>query len=165
VLQFDAGNFFFAFENLLEDADEVDERDNEFSFRTFVVVEGFVRLGPDVFLDLLSLVEKLGGVLEFFVLQEALDKFFARVFSLLVGTGQGVRREKHLGLDVDKRRRHVNELRGHIYVELFELMKIVEVLRRDLGDLDIVNVHFLLFDEVEQEIERTLEDRNLDAIW
>src|SRR6516164_7576053 len=50
VLQFDAGDFLFAFENLLEDADEVDERDNEFSFRTFVVVEGLVRFGPDVFL-------------------------------------------------------------------------------------------------------------------
>ena len=91
VLQFDAGNFLFAFENLLEDADEVDERDDQFAFRTFVVVERLVRLGPDVFLDLLTLVEKLGGVLEFFMLQEALDKFFARVFSLLLGTGQRVR--------------------------------------------------------------------------
>jgi hypothetical protein len=34
-------------------------------------------------------------------------------------------------------------------------MEIVEVLRSDFGDLDVVDVHFLLFDEVEQEVERT----------
>ena len=33
-------------------------------------------------------------------------------------------------------------------------MEVVEILRSDFGDLDVVNVHFLLFDEVEQEVER-----------
>ncbi len=73
VLELDAGDFFFALEDLLEDADEIDEGDDEFAFGAFIVVEGFVGLGPDVFLDLLFLVEELGGVFEFFVFDEALN--------------------------------------------------------------------------------------------
>ncbi len=37
-------------------------------------------------------------------------------------------------------------------------MEVVEVLGSDFGDLDVVDVHFLLFDEVEQEVERTFVD-------
>ena len=89
VLQLDADDFFFAFEDLLEDADEIDEGDDEFAFGAFVVVEGFVGAGPDVFFDLLALVEELRGVFEFFVFDEALDEFFARVGGLLFGGGEG----------------------------------------------------------------------------
>jgi hypothetical protein len=34
-------------------------------------------------------------------------------------------------------------------------MEVVEVLGSDFGNLDVVDVHFLLFDEVEQEVEGT----------
>ena len=43
-------------------------------------------------------------------------------------------------------------------------MEVVEVLRGDFGDLDVVNVHFLLFDEVEQEVERTFEEGDVDFV-
>jgi len=156
VLKLDADNFFFAFEDLLEDADEIDEGDDEFAFGAFIVVQGFVRVGPDVFFDLLFLVEELRGVFEFFVLDEALDEFFARIGGLFLGRSQRIGREKHFGLDVDERGGHVDEFGGDVDVLNFELVEVGEVLRGDEGDLDVVDVHFLLFDEVEQEIEGTL---------
>jgi len=131
VGQFDADDFFFALEDLLEDADEVDEGDDEFAFGAFVVVESFVGTGPDVFFDLLLLVEELGGVFEFFVFDEALDQFFARVGGLLFGGGERVGREKHFGFDVDERGSHVNEFGGDVDVLDFELVEVVEILRGD----------------------------------
>src|SRR5215472_17068129 len=59
VLKLDAGHFFFAFEDVLENPNKIDERNDEFSFGALVVVEGLVGLGPDVLLDLLLLVEEL----------------------------------------------------------------------------------------------------------
>ena len=164
VLQLDAGDFFFALEDLLEDADEIDEGDDQFAFGAFVVVERFVGLGPDVFFDLLFLVEKLRGVFEFFVLDEALDEFFARIGGLLFGGGERVGREKHFRFDVDERGGHVDEFGGDVDVLDFELVEVVEVLRGDFGDLDVVDVHFLLFDEIEQEVEGTFVDRDVDAV-
>ena len=58
-----------AFEDLLENADQIDQGNDQFAFGAFVVVEGFVGLGPDVFFDLLFLVEELRGVFEFFVFE------------------------------------------------------------------------------------------------
>jgi hypothetical protein len=104
---------------------------------------------------LLALVEELRGVFEFFVLDEALDKFFTRVGGLLFGRGERVGREKHFGFDVDEGGGHVDEFGGDVDVLDFELVEVVEVLGSDSGDLDVVDVHFLLFDEVEQEVEGT----------
>jgi len=77
VAQLDARDFFAALEDLLEDFYEIDQGDDEVGVGAFVVVEGFVGLGPDVFFNLLFLVEELGGVLEFFVLDEALPTSIA----------------------------------------------------------------------------------------
>jgi len=164
MLELDAGNFFLALEDLLEDADEVNEGDDEFALGGFVVIEGFVGLGPDVFFDLLLLVKKLSGIFEFFVLEEALDEFFARVGGLLFGGGERVGREKHFGFDVDERGRHVDEFGGDIHIEFLELVEVGEVLGGDYGDGDVMNVHFLLFDEVEEEVERAFEERNRDFV-
>jgi hypothetical protein len=73
VAQIDARDFFAALEDLLENFNEIDERDDEVGIGAFVVVKGFVGLGPDVFLDLLFLVEELRGVFEFLVFDKALD--------------------------------------------------------------------------------------------
>ena len=116
VLELDADYFFFTLEDLLENADEVDEGDDEVAFGAFVVVEGFVGTGPDIFFDLLALVEELRGVLEFFVFDEALDEFFARIGGLLFGGGEGIGREEHFGFDVDERGGHVDEFGGDVDV-------------------------------------------------
>ncbi len=67
-------------ENLLERLDEVDERDGHLAFDGVARIERAVRVRPHVRLDLLLLIEKLRGVLEFFVLEQAVDQFVARVF-------------------------------------------------------------------------------------
>jgi len=73
MTQLDAGDFFAALEDLLENFYEIDKGDDQVSVGAFVVVEGFVGLGPNVFFDLLFLIEELRGVFKFFVLDEALD--------------------------------------------------------------------------------------------
>ena len=40
---------------------------------------------PDVVFYLLLLVEELGGIFEFFVFQEAVDEFVARILLLFAG--------------------------------------------------------------------------------
>jgi peptide/nickel transport system permease protein len=50
-----------------------------FALGTFIVVERLVGLGPHVFFNLLFLVQKLRGVLEFFMFEQTLDEFFAWV--------------------------------------------------------------------------------------
>jgi hypothetical protein len=150
--------------DLLENADKVDQGDDEFTFRAFIVVEGFIGLGPDVLFDLLALVEKLRGVFEFFVFDEALNEFFARVGGLLLGRSQRVGREKHFGFDVDEGGGHVDEFGGDVDVLDFELMEIVEVLRSDFGDLNVVNVHLLLLDEIEKQVEGTFVHRDIDFV-
>jgi hypothetical protein len=102
VLQLDAGDFFATFEDLLKNFDEIDQRDDEFAFGTFVVIKRFVGLGPDVLFDLLLLIEHLGRVFEFFVFEQALNEFFTRVGGLLFRRGERVGREEHFGFDVDE---------------------------------------------------------------
>ena len=120
-------------------------------------------LRPHVLFDLLLLVEKLRGVLEFFVFDQAMHQLVARVL-LLFGAGQRVGRQQHFRLDVDQRRGHVDEVGRDVDIELFELVEVVEILLGDFGDGNIVDVHLLLADQIEQEIERAFVDRQIDSI-
>ena len=43
-------------------------------------------------------------------------------------------------------------------------MEVVEILRGDLGDLDVVDGHFLLLDQVKQQVERALVHRDVDFV-
>ncbi len=106
-------------------------------------------------LDLLALVEELRGALEFFVLDQAVDQIGARVF-LFFGPGERIGRQQHFRFDVDERRGHVDEIGRDVHVQLLELVEIFEILARDLGDRDVVDVDFLLLDQIEQEVERAV---------
>ena len=53
---------------------------------------------------------------------------------------------------------------GDVDVQLFELVEIIQILLGDFGDGNIVNVHLLLADQIEQEIERAFVRRQIDAI-
>jgi len=75
----------------------------------------------------------------------------SRGFFFGAGGRVWVARQQHLRLDVDKQRRGVDELGGHVYVELLHALDVLQELRRDLGDRDIVDVDVLLADEVEQQ--------------
>ena len=43
-------------------------------------------------------------------------------------------------------------------------MQVVEVLRGDSGNLDVMDVHLLLFDQVKQEVEGALVGRDRDFV-
>ena len=72
--------------------------------------------------------------------------------------GEGVAREEHAGLDVDEQRGDVDELAGGVDVGVLEVVGVLEELRGDAGDGDVVDVDVLLADEVEQEIEGAVVD-------
>src|SRR6185437_13002798 len=147
------GDVFFALEDVLEGLDEIHERNDEFAFDFFTGVERAVWMRPDVLLDLLLLIKELRGILEFFVLEEAMNEFIARVFGFARG-GERIGGQQHLRLDVDERGRDIDEIRGDVYIERFELVEIIEILLGDFGDGNIVDVHLLLANQIEQKIER-----------
>ncbi len=163
VAKLDARDFLAPLEDLLENAHQIHERDDQLGFRAFALVEAEVGLRPYVLLYLLLLVEELRSALEFFVFDEAMHEFRARIF-LALGAGERIGWQEHLRLDVNQRRGHVNEIGGDVHVELFELVKIIEILARDLRDGNVVNVDFLLLDEIEQEIERAFVMFEMESV-
>ena len=140
---------------MLEDAHQIHQRDQQLSLQVLAFVQRTIRLRPDVRLELLLLIKQLRRALELFVLHEAMNQLGARV-CLLFRTRQRIGRQKHLGLDQDQRRGHVDEIGGDIDIELFELVQIFQILARDLGDGNIVNVHLLLADQIQQQVERAI---------
>ena len=107
---------------------------------------------------LLALVQQLGGRLELLVLEQPAHQRVARIFLLALDAGRRFRpRQQHLRLDVNERRGHHEELAGDVEVELLHQLDRVEVLLRDERDRDVVDVHLVLLDEVQQQIERPLE--------
>ena len=107
---------------------------------------------------LLALVQELGGRLELLMLEQTPHQPVARIFFLAFNARRRFRAgQEHLRLDVDERRGHDEIVAGDVEVELLHQADRVEVLLRDERDRDIVDVHLVLLDEVQQQIERSLE--------
>ena len=111
----------------------------------------------------LALVEQLGRRLELLMLHQALDQ---RVTGILVflALGRIGARHQHPRLDVNERRRHHQELPGDVEVELLHHLEVAQVLLGDEHDGDVVDVDFVLLDEVQQQVERSFEVRQPDRI-
>ena len=52
----------------------------------------------------------------------------------------------------------VETLAGHVEIEHLEELHEIEVLLRDVPDRDVVDVHLIALDEIEEQIQRPLED-------
>src|SRR6185295_16058963 len=104
----------------------------------------------------LALVQQLGRRLELLVLEQAPHQRVARIlFRIFL---RRIRpRQQHARLDVDQRGRHHQELSRDVEVQLLHQVDVLEVLRRDEGDRDVVDVDLVLLDEVQQQVERSLE--------
>ncbi len=158
--------FLEAFENVLEGADEIEDRDFRKSRRFF---GGFVAwiglMGETALLIDFAKGEETCCVLEFLVFDELANEFPARVvvFNIFLGRLFGAR-EKGSGFDVHQVGRHHNELGSEVDVEELESIDVIEVLLGDLLDRNGVDVQLVLFDQVEQEIERAFEDFELDFV-
>jgi hypothetical protein len=153
-----------AVEKLLERRDEVVEARLEHLLARVVEARHHgVRPRPLRGADLRLLVQDARGFLVALELEQPAHELLARVHVLLVALGLGgLDRHQHLRLDVDEGRRHHHELAGHVEAELLHHVQVLHVLARDGCDGDVVDVDLLALDEVEQEVERTLEEGQQD---
>ena len=61
------------------------------------------------------------------------------------------------GLQINQLGRHGEEVAGRVQLILGQILHIFEILRRDLGHEDILDVHLRLFDQVQKQIEGSVE--------
>ena len=66
-------------------------------------------------------------------------------------------RKEHPAFDIDQRCRHHHELTGRIQVLMIHPADIIEVLIRYFRDRNIVNINFVLINEVKEQVERTFK--------
>jgi hypothetical protein len=65
---------------------------------------------------------------------------------------------------VNQRRRHHEELPRDVEVQILHQVDVLEVLFRHLEDRDVVDVHLVPLDEMQQQIERALEIIEVDRV-
>src|SRR4029077_3753855 len=58
---------------------------------------------------------------------------------------------------------HHQVLAGEVEIELLEELQVAEILVGDRRDRDVVDVDLALLDQVQQQVERTFEDLELEA--
>ena len=163
VPQLEFRHFLAPLEDLLERLHQIDERNDHLALDRVARVERAIRPRPNVILDLLLLIQQLRGVLEFLVFEQPVNQLVARIFQR-IGPGERIGRQQHLRFDVDQRRGHVDEIGGDVDIELFELVEVIEILLGDFRDGNVVDVHLLPANQIEQEIERSFVHRQIDAI-
>ena len=142
--------------------EHVVERHQEFLHRYVRQLAGnlpFRRRGicyEDVTLEARQFVDIAGCLLEPLVLLQPPHEFGARIFLVLVvrafRTGQ-----QHARLDLGQHRRHQQVFAGELELQLLHHFDVLHVLLRDLRDRDVEDVDVLTPNQVQQEIERTLE--------
>ena len=154
------------FQHLAERLHQVEEGDGE----TRVVVLGDerldLRIAPDVLLDHALLLQHFGGVLEALVLEQAVHEFLAGIFGGFAFHFQRrVARQQHARLDVDQGGRHVDEFGAQIDIHFTRFVHVLEVLRRDGGDRDVLDFNLLFADQVQQQIERPIVLLQMEIEW
>ena len=70
--------------------------------------------------------------------------------SLLIVDGQ-----QHPGLDIDQVGGHGDKLAGHLQIQFLPLGHPLEVLVQDQSDLDVLDLHFVFIQQMEDQIQRT----------
>ena len=137
------------------------------------VLVRLLQIGGDVLLGLginigtpfFFLLQHLGGILKFLVFQKSCHQFASRILFHHTAVARIHHpRQNHLGFDFDQRRRQHHEFRAHIDIHFLHGTDIGQVLTGDLTDADIINAHFRIFDEIDQQIEGTLKRLQSDFI-
>ena len=111
--------------------------------------------------------ERLGRVLERLALEQARQQQVALLEAqqLLVELEVVEAREQAAGLELHQRRRDEQELGGDVEVEAAShALELGEVGVDDRAERDLPELHLLLEDEVQQEVERALEHRGADRV-
>lgn len=115
------------------------------------------------FLQFFAFAQNLSRFLEFSVFDELADELPSRVVFLrfLLG-GLLVLGEEGSAFNVHEGGGHDKEVPGDFEVELAHRLQILEVIVDDFLDKDLVNIYLVLFDEVEEKVEGTFKDLEVD---
>ena len=107
-----------------------------------------------------------GDFLELLVLDQAAHQLTPGIFTRLVTRlGAWFLRKQCSRFDVNQGRGHNQKIAGKREIEFLHDLKILEILPGNQGDRDIVNIDFVLADEVQQKVERTTEGLKLHLIY
>src|ERR1017187_1067262 len=153
-----------AVERALEERQQVEERD----FRKvglfglpFRRLELRRRTTPEPEPHGFHLVQRLGDAFVLTVFEEAPHELLARV---LLGRVRGCARQDHLRLDVHEHHLDIEELGRDLEVELLHEDEVLVILPADVGEGQVPDVEFVLPDQVQQQVERPLELRQLHRV-
>jgi hypothetical protein len=118
-----------------------------------------IDLPPHAFLR----VELSCRLFECLVFEQTPDEFLAGIRPFLFILCSFIDRQQHPGFDLEQRRRHDEKLTGHAQIQLLHGLDIDQILLRDHGDGNVVDIDLVLLDQVNEQIERPLEvlDTNL----
>ena len=90
------------------------------------------------------------------MLEQPVHQFLARILFGRNLFELGIFGQQHARLDVDQGGGHVDELGAQLDVQLESALHVLEILLRDGGNGDVVDVDLLLADQVEQQVERPI---------
>lgn len=156
-----------AVEHAAKGADEVKNRDLDSGVGLLIGRRGSgFRAGeePAVLLALAQ-GEEACGILEFFVFDKLSDEIPAWVVFLGVFLGRAhLTWQQHAALDIHQRGGHDNELGGEFDVEKAKGVDCLEVLSGDAADGYVVDVQLLFPNQIEEEVERALENVEFDFV-
>src|SRR5581483_4060346 len=162
AVNFDLGRDPGALQCFAKDAQQVEHRRRNFG----VILICFQRRAREAGgFNLSPRMQHIRRRLEFLILEQLPDQFRARVFGqILFAFALRLGRQQHLRLDVDQRRGEDEEIPGHGDVEFLHQLEVFQILLRDLGDGDVVDVNFVFPDQVKQQVERPLKRLQLHAV-
>lgn len=108
---------------------------------------------------LLQALKVLGRLLELLVLDELPYQLRPGVLDLGLILRAPLRRGKQqAALDVHQLGSHEDELPGDLEVEHLHQVQVSEILVGDLDDRDVPDIHLLLPDQVQEQVQRSFED-------
>ncbi len=102
------------------------------------------------------MLQHFGGVLEALVFEQPVHQLLARIFFGRDLVQLRIFGQQHARLDVDQRRGHVDELGAQLDVQFHGALHVFQILLRDGGNGDVVDVDLLFANQVEQQVERTI---------
>jgi bifunctional ADP-heptose synthase (sugar kinase/adenylyltransferase) len=108
-----------------------------------------------------ALFQNAGGIAIFFVLQKPADQLLPGIVDLFVDFIAA--RQDLVRLDFDKRAGQGQEIAHRVYVELLDYRDILQILIGDFGNGDVDNLHLVLSYQVQEQIQRSAEQVQIDA--
>ena len=105
---------------------------------------------------LLPLFQLLRHIFIHLIFQQPAHQFGARIFLIFFLFFFHLRK-KHPRFDVQKRRRHHQKITDHIQILMIHLINIFQILLRNQDDRNIVDTHFIFFNQMKQQVQRSFK--------